>query len=65
VQYEVFGPDLWQADADEGTGDAPEPGGPAPGGPAPGEHDALPPEERQGPRQVWTRRQEAGISDHA
>jgi nitric oxide dioxygenase len=54
VQYEVFGPDLWQADADEGAGDAPEPGGPVPGG-----HDALPPEERQGPRQVWSRPEEA------
>jgi nitric oxide dioxygenase len=28
IQYEVFGPDLWQADLDEGAGDAPEPGGP-------------------------------------
>jgi nitric oxide dioxygenase len=45
IQYEVFGPDLWQADADEGAGDGPEPGA----------HDALGPEERQAPRQVWTR----------
>jgi nitric oxide dioxygenase len=45
IQYEVFGPDLWQADTDEGAGDAPEPGA----------HDALGPEERQGSRQVWTR----------
>jgi nitric oxide dioxygenase len=48
VQYEVFGPDLWQADADEGPGDAPEPGA----------HDQLGPEERQAPRQVWTRPEE-------
>jgi nitric oxide dioxygenase len=50
VQYEVFGPDLWQADVDEGAGDAPEPGG----------HDALPAEEpREAGRQVWSRPQEA------
>jgi nitric oxide dioxygenase len=49
VQYEVFGPDLWQADADEGPGDAPEPGA----------HDLLGPEERQGPRPVWSRPEEA------
>lgn len=49
VQYEVFGPDLWQADADEGPGDAPEPGA----------HDVLGPEQRQAPRQVWSRPEEA------
>jgi nitric oxide dioxygenase len=50
VQYEVFGPDLWQADADEGAGDAPEPGA----------HDQLPAEEpREAGRQVWSRPQEA------
>jgi nitric oxide dioxygenase len=49
IQYEVFGPDLWQADTDEGAGDAPEPGA----------HDALGPEERQGSRQVWTRPEDA------
>jgi nitric oxide dioxygenase len=52
VQYEVFGPDLWQADAEEGHGDAPEPG-------AQGAHDVLGPEERSGPRTTWTRPEEA------
>ena len=35
VQYEVFGPDLWQADAEEGTGDAPNPAARRPAGTTP------------------------------
>jgi nitric oxide dioxygenase len=60
VQYEVFGPDLWQADADEGAGDAPEPGTAEAGTAEAGSSGGPPAEEpRDAGRQVWSRPQEA------
>jgi nitric oxide dioxygenase len=57
IQYEVYGPDLWQADLDEGPGDAPEPGGPTeqPGAPGAAPSSAR---EADGNRRIWTRPRE-------
>jgi nitric oxide dioxygenase len=53
IQYEVFGPDLWQADLDEGPGDAPEPGGPTE------QPDELPRGTREEGRRIWSRPRKA------